>query len=83
MLLLLDRDADRFLAKEAEADGWLVKPLDSFRLRRAAATLLAGGTVDDRPEVIEEVAPADASEGDLPDELGAEVAESAIADADG
>ena len=43
VLMLLDRTADVFLARRADADGWLVKPLDAFRLRRAAEALLAGG----------------------------------------
>lgn len=43
-LMLLDREADIFLARRAEADGWLVKPLDAFRLRRAVTTVLAEGT---------------------------------------
>lgn len=43
ILMLLDRAADVFLAQRCEADGWLVKPLDSFRLRRAAKALMAGG----------------------------------------
>lgn len=42
ILMLLDRDVDAFLANRAEADGWIVKPIDSFRLRRAATALLAG-----------------------------------------
>ena len=42
--LLLDRSADVFLASEADADGWLVKPLDALRLRRLATRLLAGDT---------------------------------------
>jgi len=42
ILLLLDRADDRFLARQAEADGWMVKPLDAFRLRRAATALLEG-----------------------------------------
>lgn len=42
ILMLLDRDADIFLARRSDADGWLVKPLDSFRLRRAVRALLAG-----------------------------------------
>lgn len=42
VLLLLDRTADTFLAKEAGADGWLVKPLDPLRLARAASTIGAG-----------------------------------------
>ncbi len=41
VLLLLDREADVFLAERAEADGWIVKPLDPFSLRRAASSLLA------------------------------------------
>ena len=36
VLMLLDRDPDVFLARRSEADGWMVKPLDAFRLRRAA-----------------------------------------------
>jgi DNA-binding response OmpR family regulator len=42
VMMLLDRAADTFLAHRADADGWLIKPLDSFRLRRAAVTLLDG-----------------------------------------
>jgi DNA-binding response OmpR family regulator len=42
VLMLLDRAADVFLARRADADGWLVKPLDSFRLRKAAQVLLDG-----------------------------------------
>jgi DNA-binding response OmpR family regulator len=42
ILLLLDREADRFLAKRADADGELVKPVDAGILRRAAKDLLAG-----------------------------------------
>lgn len=44
VLMLLDRQADTFLARRADADGWLVKPLDAFRLGRAARALLDGGT---------------------------------------
>ena len=42
VLMLLDREADIFLAERCDADGWVVKPLDPFRLRRAAVALLAG-----------------------------------------
>jgi two-component system nitrate/nitrite response regulator NarL len=42
VLMLLDRDADVFLARRSEADGWMIKPLDAFRLRRATTVLLAG-----------------------------------------
>ena len=43
--LLLDRRVDVFLAGEARADGWLIKPVDSLRLRRLAKVLLAGDTL--------------------------------------
>lgn len=42
ILLLLDRPADVPLVRRWAVDGWLIKPLDSFRLRRAARALLAG-----------------------------------------
>jgi DNA-binding response OmpR family regulator len=47
VLMLLDRRADVFLARRAEADGWLVKPLDPLRLRKAVNELLAGRTYFD------------------------------------
>jgi DNA-binding response OmpR family regulator len=39
VLLLLDRPADVPMARRADVDGWLVKPLDSLRLRKAAEAL--------------------------------------------
>ena len=44
ILLLLDRPADVPLARRWGVDGWLVKPLDAFRLRRAARALIVGET---------------------------------------
>ncbi len=41
ILLLLDREADRFLAKRADADTELVKPVDPGTLRRTVDELLA------------------------------------------
>lgn len=40
ILLLLDRVADKFLAKRADVDGMLVKPVDAGILRRAAKQIL-------------------------------------------
>ena len=40
--MLLDRQADVFLARRSGADGWVVKPLDAFTLRRAATAILEG-----------------------------------------
>ena len=42
VLMLLDRIADVHLAKRSGAQGWLIKPLDSLRLRRAADAIVAG-----------------------------------------
>jgi CheY-like chemotaxis protein len=57
VLMLLDRRADLHLARRSQAEGWLVKPLDSFRLRRAAAAVLGGGTftegLDHQPDPAE------------------------------
>ena len=47
VLLLLDRRADVFLARRSGADGWLIKPLDPLRIRRAVAALLTGATYHD------------------------------------
>ncbi len=47
VLMLLDRRPDVFLARRSGAEGWLVKPLDPIRLRRASAALLEGGTYED------------------------------------
>ncbi len=42
--LLLDRAADVFVADQARAEGWLIKPIDPLRLRRMMVDLLAGET---------------------------------------
>jgi DNA-binding response OmpR family regulator len=47
VLMLLDRRPDVFLARRAGADGWVVKPLDAIRLRKAMRALLDGGTYHD------------------------------------
>ena len=47
VLMLLDRSADVFLAQRPGAEGWLIKPLDAIRLRRAVRTILTGGRVQE------------------------------------
>lgn len=47
VLILLDRRADVFLAKRSAAEGYLVKPLDPIRIRRAVEALLEDGTFHD------------------------------------
>ena len=45
VLMLLDREADVFLARRSGAQGWVVKPLDAFTLRRAATKILDASPV--------------------------------------
>jgi CheY-like chemotaxis protein len=47
VLMLLDRRPDVFLAKRSGAEGWIVKPLDPIRLRKATTALTEGGTFHD------------------------------------
>lgn len=42
VLMLLDRRADVYLAQRSGAEGWLIKPLDALRLKRAALAILNG-----------------------------------------
>ena len=60
--LLLDREADVFLAQQADADGWLIKPLDSLRLRKLSKHLLAG---EDYYEGVVAEAPASDEAGEV------------------
>jgi len=41
ILLLLDREADRFLGRRSTADAMLVKPIDAGTLRRTVKNVLA------------------------------------------
>ena len=52
ILLLLDREADRFLARRSTADAMLVKPIDAGTLRRTAKTLLAARETPSGPEEV-------------------------------
>ena len=39
--MMLDRDADEFLARRSTADAWLVKPINPMGLARLVASTLA------------------------------------------
>lgn len=47
VLVLVDRRPDVFLVRRSDAEGFLVKPLDPIRLRKAVTALLEGGTYED------------------------------------
>lgn len=55
VIMLLDRRADVFLARRSGAEGWVIRPLDPIRLRRAATAVMGGGTYYDesyRPDPV-------------------------------
>ena len=62
ILMLLDRQADIHLAKRCGADGYLVKPVDPFQLKRAVKAILhppaAVATPDAASDVTTEEEPA-------------------------
>ena len=76
VILLLDRAPDLHLARRSGAEGWLVKPLDALRLRRAVRAVLDGETWEegvpvwippdrrpvDTPAEVESDAPVDAED---------------------
>ena len=64
VLMLLDRVADVHLAKRSGADGWLVKPLDPLRIRRAVRAVIGGGTYREGL-VVEAPLPASAEAADV------------------
>jgi DNA-binding response OmpR family regulator len=45
ILMLLDRQADVYLAQRSHANAWLIKPLDALRLKRAAMAAISGAGV--------------------------------------
>ena len=72
ILMLLDRDVDVHLARRSGSDGWLIKPLDSLRLRRASRAIAGGGCfAEGLPEVVE--TPVDASDVETSDAGTSEV----------
>ena len=57
ILMLLDREADVHMARRSGANGWMIKPLDALRLRKAVNAIAAGGCYAEGvpvPEVIVE-----------------------------
>ncbi len=50
VLMLLDRSPDIYLYRRSAAQGFLLKPVDAFRLRKAGRALMAGGTYEDPVE---------------------------------
>jgi DNA-binding response OmpR family regulator len=62
VLMLVDRRADLHLARRSGAEGWLIKPVDALRLKRAAAALIAGGTYTEGVPAVHDGAQAEAAD---------------------
>ena len=55
VLMLLDRVADVHMARRSGAEGWIIKPLDALRLRKAVNALTSGSCyAEGLPEVLVE-----------------------------
>ena len=70
ILMLLDREADVHMARRSGANGWIIKPLDALRLRKAVNAVVAGGCYAEGvpvPEVIVEEATASVDEAAEPE----------------
>ena len=65
ILMLLDREAVVHMARRSGANGWIIKPLDALRLRKAVNAVVAGGCYAEGvpvPEAIVEEATASVDE---------------------
>lgn len=69
VLMLLDRVADVHMARRSGADGWIIKPLDALRLRKAVNAIVAGGSyaegiptveIEDEEPIVEEASAEEA-----------------------
>ena len=69
VLMLVDRRADLHLARRSGAEGWLIKPVDALRLKRAATALIAGGTYTEGVPAVLDAAQARAGD-EVADEAG-------------
>jgi DNA-binding response OmpR family regulator len=47
ILVLLDRRADVFMTRRSGADGFIIKPLDSLKIKRAVNEMLSSGRFED------------------------------------
>lgn len=47
ILVLLDRRADVFMTRRSGADGFIIKPLDSLKIKRAVNEILSSGRFED------------------------------------
>jgi len=65
VLMLLDRKADVYLAQRSGAEGWVIKPLDALRLKRAALAILNDETYQEGTSPPPLAAPITAADGEV------------------
>ncbi len=58
VLMIVDRRADIFLARRSSANGYLIKPLDSIRIRKAVVEILSNQNFEDPSFAPTETTPA-------------------------
>jgi DNA-binding response OmpR family regulator len=71
VLMLLDRVADVYLAQRSGAEGWLIKPLDALRLKRASLAVVSGEFFQEgvpRPVPVDVEGPTEPVEAATPEE---------------
>ena len=45
VILLLDREADKFIGQKSEADAWIIKPVDPLNLKQTVDKIMANEPV--------------------------------------
>jgi two-component system nitrate/nitrite response regulator NarL len=71
VLMLLDRAADIYLAQRSGAEGWLIKPLDALRLKRAALAVTSNELFQEgvlRPVAVDVEGPTEPEAAATPEE---------------
>ena len=78
VLMLLDREVDVHMARRSGANGWIIKPLDALRLRRAVDAVVNGGCYAEGIAAPETAETAVETDGAGAQEAAAETADSLV-----
>ena len=78
VLMLLDREVDVHMARRSGANGWIIKPLDALRLRRAVDAVVNGGCYAEGIPAPETAETAVETDGAGAQEAAAETADSLV-----
>ena len=78
VLMLLDREVDVHMARRSGANGWIIKPLDALRLRRAVDAVVNGSCYAEGIPAPETAETAVETDGAGAQEAAAETADSLV-----